>query len=46
MIVLLAVSISLAYAPWMANYTEQVESHNPALTASSSRCGAGSSTSQ
>jgi MFS family permease len=33
-IVLLAVSISLAYAPWMANYTEQVESHNPALTAS------------
>ena len=30
----LAVSISLAYAPWMANYTEQVESHNPALTAS------------
>lgn len=33
-IVLLAISISLAYAPWMANYTEQVESHNPALTAS------------
>jgi MFS family permease len=33
-IVLLAVSISVAYAPWMANYTEQVESHNPALTAS------------
>jgi hypothetical protein len=33
-IVLLAVSISLAYAPWMANYTEQVEAHNPALTAS------------
>src|SRR5271165_7092572 len=33
-IVLLAVSISIAYAPWMANYTEQVESHNPALTAS------------
>ena len=30
---LLAVSISVAYAPWMANYTEQVESHNPALTA-------------
>ena len=28
-IVLLAVSISVAYAPWMANYTEQVESHNP-----------------
>jgi MFS family permease len=33
-IVLLAISISIAYAPWMANYTEQVESHNPALTAS------------
>ncbi len=33
-IVLLAISISVAYAPWMANYTEQVESHNPALTAS------------
>jgi hypothetical protein len=33
-IVLLAVSISIAYAPWMANYTEQVEHHNPALTAS------------
>jgi MFS family permease len=33
-IVLLAVSISVAYAPWMANYTEQVEHHNPALTAS------------
>jgi Major Facilitator Superfamily len=33
-IVLLAVSIATAYAPWMANYTEQVESHNPALTAS------------
>jgi MFS family permease len=32
-VVLLALSISLAYAPWMANYTEQVESHNPALTA-------------
>ena len=32
-IVLLAVSIAVAYAPWMANYTEQVESHNPALTA-------------
>ena len=31
--VLLAGSIALAYAPWMANYTEQVESHNPALTA-------------
>src|ERR1700733_3717024 len=33
-IVLLAVSISIAYAPGRANYTEQVESHNPALTAS------------
>jgi MFS family permease len=33
-IVLLAISISFAYAPWMANYTEQVEHHNPALTAS------------
>jgi hypothetical protein len=33
-VVLLAVSISIAYAPWMANYTEQVEAHNPALTAS------------
>ena len=30
-IVLLAVSIALAYAPWMANYTKQVESHDPAL---------------
>ena len=33
-IVLLAVSSSIAYTPWMANYTEQVESHNPTLTAS------------
>jgi MFS family permease len=33
-VVLLAVFNSVAYAPWMANYTEQVESHNPALTAS------------
>ena len=33
-IVLLASSIALAYAPWMANYTEQVVAHNPALTAS------------
>jgi hypothetical protein len=30
---LLAVTIGCAYAPWMAGYTEQVESHNPALTA-------------
>jgi hypothetical protein len=33
-IVLLAIASGFAYAPWMANYTEQVESHNPALTAS------------
>jgi len=32
-VVLLAVFNSMAYAPWMANYTEQVESHNPALAA-------------
>lgn len=32
--VLLAVAIGCTYAPWMAAYTEQVESHNPALTAS------------
>jgi MFS family permease len=30
---LLALAIGCAYAPWMANYTEQVESHNPALAA-------------
>ena len=30
-----------AYAPWMANYTEQVESHNPALTAPAWPSGAG-----
>jgi MFS family permease len=30
---LLAVTIGCAYAPWMANYTEQIESHNPALAA-------------
>jgi MFS family permease len=29
--VLLAVCLSLAYAPWMAAYTETVESKNPAL---------------
>ena len=33
-VVLLAFAIGCSYAPWMANYTEQVESHNPALTAS------------
>jgi MFS family permease len=32
-VVLLGVAIGCAYSPWMANYTEQVESHNPALTA-------------
>lgn len=32
-VVLLAIAIGFAYAPWMANYTEQVESHNPALSA-------------
>jgi MFS family permease len=32
-IALLAFAIGCAYAPWMANYTEQVESHNPALAA-------------
>ncbi len=30
---LLAVTIGCAYSPWMAAYTEQVESHNPALSA-------------
>ena len=33
-VVLLATAIGCAYSPWMANYTEQVESHNPALAAS------------
>jgi MFS family permease len=32
-IVLLAVTVGCTYAPWMANYTEQVEAHNPALSA-------------
>jgi len=31
--VLLALTIGCTYAPWMASYTEQVEAHNPALTA-------------
>jgi MFS family permease len=31
--VLLAACISLAYAPWMAAYTEKVEAKNPALVA-------------
>jgi MFS family permease len=30
---LLAVSLGVAYAPWMASYTETVERRNPALTA-------------
>jgi MFS family permease len=30
---LLAVFLGIAYAPWMASFTETVESHNPALTA-------------
>ncbi len=32
-VVLLAITIGCTYSPWMANYTEQVEAHNPALTA-------------
>jgi len=32
-VVLLAVAIGCAYAPWMAGYTEQIEWHNPALAA-------------
>jgi MFS family permease len=32
--VLLGITIACAYTPWMASYTEQVESHNPALSAS------------
>ncbi|HEX7355040.1 MAG TPA: MFS transporter [Mycobacteriales bacterium] len=32
-LVLLALSLALAYAPWMASFTETVEKHNPALTA-------------
>jgi MFS family permease len=31
--VLLGVTIGCVYTPWMASYTEQVESHNPALSA-------------
>ena len=34
LMVLLATAIGCAYCPWMAGYTEQVESHNPALAAS------------
>ena len=29
----LSVSLGVAYAPWMASFTETVERHNPALTA-------------
>jgi MFS family permease len=32
-VVLLALAIACAYGPWMAGYTEQVEWHNPALSA-------------
>jgi len=34
LMVLLATAIGCAYCPWMAAYTEQIESHNPALAAS------------
>jgi MFS family permease len=34
LVVLLAAAIGCAYCPWMAGYTEQIESHNPALAAS------------
>jgi MFS family permease len=30
---LLGVGMGLAYAPWMASFTETVENHNPAATA-------------
>jgi MFS family permease len=30
---LLGVTIACTYTPWMASYTEQVEAHNPALSA-------------
>ena len=30
---LMAVFLAIAYAPWMASFTETVEKHNPALTA-------------
>ncbi|HEX7354902.1 MAG TPA: MFS transporter [Mycobacteriales bacterium] len=32
-LVLLSVSLAFAFAPWMASFTETVEKHNPALTA-------------
>jgi hypothetical protein len=33
-VVLLGLFIAMAYTPWMAGYTEAVEAHNPALSAS------------
>ena len=33
MLALLAVGLGVAYTPWMASFTETVEAHNPALTA-------------
>ena len=33
-VVLLGVFVATAYTPWMAGYTESVEAHNPALSAS------------
>lgn len=33
MVSVLAVFLAVAYAPWMASFTETVEKHNPALTA-------------
>jgi len=30
---ILAIFLAIAYAPWMASFTETVEKHNPALTA-------------
>ncbi|MDQ6839402.1 MAG: MFS transporter [Actinomycetota bacterium] len=32
-LLILAVFLGIAYTPWMASFTETVESHNPALTA-------------
>jgi MFS transporter, ACS family, D-galactonate transporter len=33
MLAVLALGLGIAYTPWMASYTETVEAHNPALTA-------------
>jgi nitrate/nitrite transporter NarK len=33
MVILLGLFIGIAYTPWMAGYTEAVEAHNPALSA-------------